>query len=194
MPAIRSRAPFGAAICRGLVSKNVQGRHPFGRCAVEIVRASEDDAAAILDIFNHYVEHSFASYFKTKVGPEFAARLFSIGARHGFVTAKDEAGRVLGFGLLHPYHPGDTFERAAELSYFLDPDCTRQGIGSRMLTHLTEQAKRLGIRTLLASISSRNEESLAFHRKHGFEEVARLPKIGEKFGEPFDVVYMQKWL
>ncbi len=25
-----------------------------------------------------------------------------------------------------------------------------------------------------------------------FEEVARLSGIGEKFGEPFDVVYMQK--
>ncbi len=48
------------------------------------------------------------------------------------------------------------------------------------------------IRTLLANISSRNGESLAFHCKHGFEEVARLPRIGEKFGETFDVVYMRK--
>jgi L-amino acid N-acyltransferase YncA len=63
-----------------------------------------------------------------------------------------------------------------------------------VLAHLTEQARRMRVHTLLASISSRNEQSLAFHRKHRFEEVARLPRIGEKFGETFDVVYMQKWL
>ncbi len=161
---------------------------------MHIVQASEDDAVAILDIFNHYVEHSFASYFKTKVGAEFTRALLGIGRRHPFVAAKDDDGRVLGFGLLHPYHSGDSFDRTAEVSYFLHPDCTRRGIGSRVLAHLTEQARRLRIRTLLASISSRNEQSLAFHRKHGFEEVARLPRIGEKFGEQFDVVYMQKWV
>jgi phosphinothricin acetyltransferase len=159
---------------------------------VHIVQASKDDATAILDIFNHYVEYSFASYFKTKVGAEFTTRLLGLGERYPFVAAKDDFGRVLGFGLLHPYHSGDTFDRTAEVSYFLHPDCTRRGIGSRVLAHLTGQAQRLRIRTLLASISSRNEQSLTFHRKHGFEEVARLPGIGEKFGESFDVVYMQK--
>lgn len=160
---------------------------------MDIVRASEQDGVAILEIFNHYVEHSYASYFKTKVGGEFAARLLDIGKRYPLVVARDGA-RVLGFGLLHPYHPGDAFDRTAELTYFLHPDCTRQGIGSCVLAHLTEQARLLRVRTLLASISSRNEQSLNFHRKHGFEEVARLPGIGEKFGEAFDVVYMQKEL
>ena len=160
---------------------------------MDIVRASHDDSAAILDIFNYYVENSYASYFKKKVGVEFAARLMGLGERYPLVVAKD-GGRVLGFGLLHPYHPGDAFDRTAELTYFLHPDCTRQGIGSCVLAYLTEQAHLMRVRTLLASISSRNEQSLNFHRKHGFEEVARLPGIGEKFGEPFDVVYMEKRL
>ncbi len=97
---------------------------------MHIVAACEEDAGAILDIFNHYVEHSFASYFKTKVGAEFTRALLGIGRRYPFVVAKDDDGRVLGFGLLHPYHPGDTFHRAAEISYFLHPDCRRRGIGS----------------------------------------------------------------
>jgi phosphinothricin acetyltransferase len=159
---------------------------------MQMVPATDGDSAAILDIFNHYVEHSFASYFKKKVGLDFARRLLGIGERYPFIVVKDDDGRVLGFGLLHPYHPGDTFDKTGELSYFLHPDCTRQGIGSHLLAHLTEQARAGRVRLLLASISSRNEQSLAFHRKHGFEEVARLPGIGEKFGELFDVVYMQK--
>lgn len=45
---------------------------------------------------------------------------------------------------------------------------------------------------LLASISSRNEQSLAFHRKRGFVECGRLRDVGVKFGKSFDVVWMQK--
>ncbi len=161
---------------------------------MQFLPATDDDSAAILDIFNYYVENSFASYFKKKVGTEFARSLLGIGQRHPFVAVKDDDGRLLGFGLLHPYHPGDTFDKTGEVSYFLHPDCTGRGIGSQLLAHLTDQARRRRIRTLLANISSRNQPSLAFHLKHGFEEVARLPAVGEKFGEPFDVVYMQKRL
>jgi len=50
----------------------------------------------------------------------------------------------------------------------------------------------LKIKTLLASISSRNKESIAFHKKHGFIECGRFKDIGRKRGKPFDVVWMQK--
>jgi phosphinothricin acetyltransferase len=50
------------------------------------------------------------------------------------------------------------------------------------------------INSLLANISSRNRQSLEFHRKNGFRECARFPKVGRKFGEDFDAVWMQKQL
>lgn len=159
---------------------------------MQFVPISESDTDAILDVFNYFVEHSYAAYYSKKVGPEYPKRLLSIAARYPVLTVKDDDGRVLGFGLLHPYHPGDCLDKTAELTYFLRPECTNRGIGTRLLAELTNHAKDLGVRTLLANISSQNEQSLAFHVKHGFEEVARLPAIGEKFGTPFDIVYMRK--
>ncbi len=51
-------------------------------------------------------------------------------------------------------------------------------------------ARHRGIDRILASISSRNEESLAFHHNHGFTECGRFPEVNVKFGQPLDVVRM----
>jgi phosphinothricin acetyltransferase len=50
------------------------------------------------------------------------------------------------------------------------------------------------ITSLLANISSRNRQSLEFHLRNGFRECGRFLKVGHKFGEAFDVVWMQKQL
>lgn len=127
------------------------------------------------------------------MGAEFASRLGQIG-RDGYpvLAVTGEGGRVLGFGLLRPFHAAGSFRRAAEIGYFLDPRATGQGIGTALLRALLDRARDMGLRTILASISSRNEQSLAFHFKNGFDEVGRFRAVGEKFGEDFDVVYMQR--
>ncbi|MGD0951544.1 MAG: hypothetical protein ABR985_03985 [Methanotrichaceae archaeon] len=50
----------------------------------------------------------------------------------------------------------------------------------------------MGIVTVLASISSLNQASLAFHKKNGFVECGRFVGIGRKMGKGFDVVWMQR--
>jgi phosphinothricin acetyltransferase len=154
-----------------------------------------DHGAGVIAVFNHFIEHSFAAYPTEKVGPEFAARLGGI-HQDGYpvVTVTGDGGRVLGFGLLRPFHPAGSFRRTAEIGYFLDPAATGHGIGTALLRALMDRGREMGLRTILASISSRNEQSLAFHARHGFDEVGRFRAIGEKFGEDFDVVYMQRSL
>ena len=63
-----------------------------------------------------------------------------------------------------------------------------------ILGHFTQQAEEKGITSLLASISSLNKLSLHFHKKNGFRECGRFERIGEKNGQIFDVIYMQKML
>jgi phosphinothricin acetyltransferase len=50
----------------------------------------------------------------------------------------------------------------------------------------------MGIVTVLASISSLNQSSLAFHKKNGFVECGRFVGIGRKMGTGFNVFWMQK--
>lgn len=50
----------------------------------------------------------------------------------------------------------------------------------------------MGIKHLVASISSENEASIHFHSNCGFRRAGELSDIGEKLGRGFGVVLMQK--
>jgi phosphinothricin acetyltransferase len=60
--------------------------------------------------------------------------------------------------------------------------------------YFISEAKTMGIRIFLASISSLNEQSIQFHLKHGFVECGRFKGIGKKHGRTFDMIWMQKYL
>ena len=110
------------------------------------------------------------------------------------ITVKDEIGEILGFGMLRAHNPIPTFSQTAEITYFIKPEYTSRGIGSKMLNHLVNEAKQKGISSILASISSLNEGSINFHRKNGFIECGRFKNVGRKKGQVFDTVWMQKML
>ncbi len=151
-----------------------------------------EDGKAIIDICNYYVENTFAAYPENKVPYEFFEIFMNVSQGYPFLVAKDENGRILGFGLLRPHNPMPAFSRTAEITYFIAPEHTRSGIGGKMLDRLLAEAKEMGITSILASISSLNGPSLAFHKKHGFRECGRFVGIGWKKGQEFDVVWMQR--
>jgi len=82
----------------------------------------------------------------------------------------------------------------AEVTYFIHPEHTGNGLGKRLLDDLERGAGEKGIATLLASISSLNSGSIRFHRKNGFSECGRFQRVGVKKGQWFDTVWMQKTL
>ncbi|MGE5295918.1 MAG: N-acetyltransferase family protein [Solirubrobacterales bacterium] len=152
------------------------------------------DGRDVVDLFNHYVANSFAAFPEEPVPYPFFDRLMEAARGWPTLAARSPDGRFLGFALLRRHNPWPTSAHVAEITYFLSPDATGQGIGSKMLAELETRAKDHGIRTILASIASLNEGSLAFHRKHGFVEVGCFRNICIKRGTFFDVVWMQKTL
>lgn len=149
---------------------------------------------AVIDIFNHFIRHSQAAFPADPVDYAFFDRFLEMSRGYPAVVVRDAAGQVVGFAFLRPHHPAATFSRTAEITYFILPEHTRQGLGTAILELFVEQAGPLGIDTILACVSSKNPESLEFHRKNGFRECGRFLKVGRKFGEDFDVVWLQKRL
>lgn len=156
--------------------------------------AGDDDGKAIIEIFNHYVEKSFAAYPEEKVPYQFFELLRKMAEGYPFLTARDEGGVVLGFAMLRPHSPMTAFSRTAEISCFIAAEQTEKGIGSALLDSLLDEGREMGICTILAGISSLNPKSLAFHKRRGFVECGRFLKIGRKWGRDFDVVWMQKMI
>lgn len=161
---------------------------------IELSPITPADGRAVVDLFNHYVVHSFAAFPEDPVPYPFFDRLMEAARSWPTLAAKTPDGRLVGFALLRRHSPWPTCSHVAEITYFLAPDSTGQGIGARMLAELEARAKDHGIRTILASIASLNTGSLAFHRKHGFVEVGRFHEVCVKRGTAFDTVWMQKTL
>jgi L-amino acid N-acyltransferase YncA len=159
---------------------------------IEPVR--KEDGKAIIDIFNHYVENSFAAYPEDPVPYEFFDFFVNMSNGYPFLVARDDEGNVLGFAILRPHSPMPVFSRTAEITCFISPENTGKGIGKAMHENLMHEAKEKGISSILAGISSLNSASLAFHKKRDFQECGRLLKIGRKWGQDFDVIWMQKMI
>lgn len=153
---------------------------------------SNDDGKQVIDIFNHYIENSFAAFLENKVSYEFFGVLMSTTQGYPRIAIKSGAGELVGFAFLKPYSPNPAFRRTAAISYFIGPAHTGSGIGRSVLEHLVEEAKKMGIDSILANISSLNEPSISFHLRNGFVQCGTLSKIGKKHGKDFDVILMQR--
>jgi L-amino acid N-acyltransferase YncA len=150
------------------------------------------DGDAVIDIFNYYIENSFAAYPEQPVPHEFFSMFSAICEKYPSVIVKDARGKVAGFGMLRPHNPMPAFRHTAEITYFILPEQTGKGLGAGMLAYLESEGRKTGITTILASISSLNEGSIRFHARHGFCECGRFEKVGVKKGVVFDTVWMQK--
>jgi len=163
-----------------------------------IREASTEDIPGMLEVFNYYIENSFASYIETSVGPEFFQVIQNEKEqekddRFPFYVI-EENGKIIGLGALRPYFPFPNFRHTGVVSYFILPGHTRKGLGSRMLEKLCTEAREKKMKSLLANVSSKNEASLNFHLKHGFIECGRFRDAGTKFGKYFDIIWLQKFL
>ena len=155
---------------------------------------ADDDRTAVMDIFNYYIENSFAAYPEHRLPYEFYDKILVSTSGHPTAALVNEQNEVKGFGFLRAYNPMPAFKNTAEISYFIDPTETGKGLGHLMLNFLLEAARKMNISCILAGISSLNEPSIKFHQKHGFTQCGSFNGIGIKKGTRFDVVWMQKQL
>jgi L-amino acid N-acyltransferase YncA len=149
---------------------------------------------AVIDIFNYFIKETHAAFLDEAVAYSFFDQFLKMAHGYPALVVKAGPGPMVGFGFLRPHYIADSLQRAAQVTYFILPSYTRQGLGTALLDFFVREARKMGLDSLLACISSRNRQSLRFHLGNGFRECARFLKVGRKFGEDFDAVWMQKQL
>lgn len=107
------------------------------------------------------------------------------------VLIAEQHGRVIAWGALGSFRAAYTAAGVLEDSIYVHHDFHRQGIGSRLLQALIDAARKDGLRSLLANISADQTPSIRLHEKFGFQKVAHLRDVGQKFNQRFDAVYLQ---
>lgn len=101
-------------------------------------------------------------------------------------------GAAVGWAALSPVSDRCVYQGVAEISVYVDPAATRQGVGRALLRALVEASEEAGIWTLQTGIFPENTASLTLHQGCGFRIVGRRERIGRMGDRWRDVVFLER--
>jgi phosphinothricin acetyltransferase len=137
-----------------------------------IRRADLNDAAAIAEIYNEAIAATTATFdTEPKTVQDRQAWLASHDDRHPVLVA-ERAGKVVGWASLSSWSDRPAYADTAETSCYVAREYQGEGIGTALKVRLIEEARRVGMHTLLA----------------------RIAEVGFKFGRRLDVHILQLML
>ena len=161
---------------------------------MKIRQAKQEDSEAILAVYAPYVKETTIT-FETQVPSleDFQNRMAAIMEKFPYLVAEAD-GQILGYAYAHTYYARDAYDWTLELSIYVDRHGRQAGIGQALYDVLEEKLSKQNVVNLLACISLPNAPSIRFHQKRGFEQIGHFKKVGFKFGQWRDIVWMQKRL
>ncbi len=158
-----------------------------------------EDASRLVEIYSYYVEDTAVSFeYHTPSVAEFENRIKNIHKNFPYLVCEID-GKVVGYVYANAYSSREAYDWTVTTSIYLDKEYRRMGIGSALYERLEERLKEQGIVNLLAAIAYIDNEdehltndSVLFHGKSGYTEVAHMIKVGKKFDRWYDIIWMQK--
>lgn len=160
--------------------------------SVYIRPATADDLPAINRIYNDEIRTGTATWDEDPwTMAQREAWFAGHDATQPVLVAQAPNGDVAGFAYLSLVSAKSGWRFTREDTIYMDPAYRGKGIGRLLLTTLLEEAKAIGLRLIIASITWDNAASIGLHRELGFEVVGTLHNAGFKFGRWIDTTYMQ---
>ncbi len=111
----------------------------------------------------------------------------------GFLVAEVD-GVVAGFASYDQFRGGNGYAHSMEHTIILDVPARGRGLGRALLNAICDHGAAAGAHVMMAGVSGGNAQGVAFHAACGFTEVARVPQVGRKFDQWWDLVLMQRML
>ncbi len=151
---------------------------------MEFVRvAGPQDAAALRDIYAHYVDSTTATF--ECVPPtvqEFSQHITQTLKGHPFLVC-GQGDEVLGYAYASQYSPRGAYIWSVSLSVYIRSDCRRRGLGAMLYRCLFEILRLQQCHRVYAVVTAPNEVSVKFHQRMGLLVVGHLDKAGYKLGQ-----------
>jgi phosphinothricin acetyltransferase len=157
--------------------------------------ATMADLPALMAIYNHAVVHTTAIWNDAVADLGNRRAWYDARRKLGYpVLVAEVDGIVAGYGSFGDFRAFEGYRFSVEHSVYVAETMRRQGIASRLLEALVEEARRLGKHVMIAGVAADNDASIRLHLRHGFVETGRMPEVGIKFGRWLDLVFLQKTL
>lgn len=157
-----------------------------------IRRATPSDLPRILEIYNHAILHTTATFdTEPKTLAERTEWLAKRGEEHPVCVVVRDDGEVLAWGSLSSWSDRRGYRITAEPSLYVDERFQGKGVGRELMRWLVQTGKEAGFQSLISRIADANATSIALHERFGFKKAGQLAVVGEKFGKLLDVMLYQ---
>jgi phosphinothricin acetyltransferase len=172
-----------------LNAKISRGKRPEASLGIRVARQS--DLPEILDIYNHAVVSTTATFDLEPRSPEAQEAWFLEHVPPHPAIVWEEGGRVLGWASLSPYASRCAYRFAAEASVYVAANARRSGIGEALLRDVIRLGAENGMHTVVGLVTEENAASRALSEKVGFRRVGTLEEVGYKFDRWLNVIVYQ---
>jgi len=162
----------------------------------EIRTAEQSDLSALTDIYNHYVANSNATFDVDTFTVEQRQSWFSQfnNSRHQCWVAIDKTnptGPCIAYICSSPFKVKKAYELSVESSIYIHQDYGNMGLGTLLYQKLFSELSKTDIHRCYAGIAIPNPASISLHEKFGFNKAGHYREVGWKFGQYWDVVWME---
>lgn len=161
---------------------------------IKIREVKIEDAKEIQKIYEPYVIKEAISF--ELVAPnteEMKNRIKKIIEQgYPYIVAVNEDNKVLGYAYATKYHEREAYKYTCSLSIYIDENIHTKGIGQLLYNQLEKILKEKKILQIISLVVEKNEKSINFHIKNGFEEIGYLENAGYKFNKWYGVHTLKK--
>lgn len=158
--------------------------------------AEPGDYGRVVEIYNHYVTHSAATFDLQpySIGervPWFAG--FGTSGPYQLLVARSNE-RVVGYAYSSRFHDRPAYDISVETTVYLDPDHLGQGAGSALYSELFDRLNECELHGAYAGITLPNDASVRLHEKFGFKRIGIETEVGRKFDRYWSVARYERRL
>lgn len=144
----------------------------------------------VIDMLNYYIENTGFTFIESKVPYRLFDPLMTMLGKELSLVAQ-ENNKVLGAIMFKRYSSMSFFKGVVEMGIYVHKDEHRKGIARAMLNEAIPRLREQGVRVICSTVSSLNENSIAFHKSVGFREMGAYENIGRYKDMEFSVLHFQ---
>lgn len=152
--------------------------------------ATDADAAAISEIYKHYVLNTIISFEDVPPTPSDIRSRMSAGDAYPWLVAEHDDD-VVGYAYAAPHRTRAAYKWSVDAAVYLSHNHTGYGIGRSLYTELFARLRARGFVNVYAGVGLPNDASVGLHRTMGFRPVGTYKQVGYKFGQWHDVSWFQ---
>lgn len=150
--------------------------------------ATEQDAAAIAEIYNFGIEERVATFETRLRTSEDILKWFTTGSP---IVVAEVGGKVAAYVATFPSSDRCCYEGNLEFSVYVHPDFRKLGLATLVLQRLINECRNRGVVKLMSMVNHDNAPSLALMDKVGFRRVGVHKNHGKMDGVWKDTVIIE---